>query len=116
MKTAAKLTPNHVVQRVADQIAAEVDDDLVMVNVETGYYYAVSDVARDIWDSIERPTKISNLIDELAKMKGKFSCIKYSRHYCEECMKCSDPRLYCKFRSMCIIWEYAKHGDMDNKP
>ncbi len=63
MKT--QLTPEHIVQRVPDQIAAAVDDDIVMVNVETGYYYAVSDVAREIWEAIERPTRISDLIDDL---------------------------------------------------
>ena len=61
-----KLNVDDVVERVPDQIAAEVDDDLVMVNVETGYYYAVSDVAREIWDAIERPRRISDLIDQLA--------------------------------------------------
>lgn len=65
MPRRSKLTVDDVVERVADQIAAEVDDDLVMVNVETGYYYAVSDVAREIWDAIERPRRISDLIDEL---------------------------------------------------
>ncbi len=55
-----------IVQRVPDQIAAEVDDDVVMVNVETGYYYAVSEVAREIWEAIERPVKVSDLIDDLA--------------------------------------------------
>jgi hypothetical protein len=65
MKSKAKLTPDHVVQRVPDQIAAVVDDDIVMVNVETGYYYAVADVAREIWEAIERPTKVSDLIDDL---------------------------------------------------
>jgi len=59
------LNLDDVVERIPDQIAAEVDDDLVMVNVETGYYYAVSDVAREIWDAIERPRKISDLIDQL---------------------------------------------------
>lgn len=45
--------------------------------------------------------------------EGVYFCQKYSRYFCETCMKCSDPKLYCKFRSMCIIWELVKHGDMD---
>ena len=61
------LTMDSVVQRDPDQIAAKVDDDVVMVNVETGYYYAVSDVAREIWEAIERPRMISELIDVLSR-------------------------------------------------
>jgi hypothetical protein len=26
----------------------------------------------------------------------------------DECCECLDPRLYCKFRTQCVIWERAK--------
>jgi len=54
------------VQRDPDVIAAEADQDLVMVSIANGFYYGVSDVAREIWEAIERPKKISDLIDDLA--------------------------------------------------
>ena len=56
-----------VVQRDPEILAAEADKDLVMVSIANGFYYAVSDVARDIWEAIERPRKVSDLIDDLAK-------------------------------------------------
>ena len=56
-----------IVQRDADVIAAEADKDLVMVSIANGLYYGVSDVAREIWESIEQPKKISNLIDDLVR-------------------------------------------------
>ena len=59
------LTLNSVVQRDPEIISAEADEDLVMVSVATGYYYGLSDVAREIWDAIGRPKKISDLIDDL---------------------------------------------------
>ena len=59
------LTLNSIVQRDPEIIAAEADQDLVMVSVATGYYYGLSDVAREIWDAIERPKKISDLVDDL---------------------------------------------------
>jgi hypothetical protein len=31
-------------------------------------------------------------------------CTKYTIYMCEECLKCSDPDIYCKFRSACTIW------------
>jgi hypothetical protein len=59
------LNLNCVVQRDPDVIAAEADQDLVMVSIANGLYYGVSDVAREIWEAIERPKKISDLIDDL---------------------------------------------------
>jgi hypothetical protein len=46
-------------------MTAEVDRDLVMVSIANGYYYGVSDVAREIWEAIEHPKRVSDLIDEL---------------------------------------------------
>jgi len=59
------LTLNSVVQRDPEIISAEADEDLIMVSVATGYYYGLSHVAREIWDAIGRPRKISGLIDDL---------------------------------------------------
>jgi hypothetical protein len=55
-----------VVQRNPEILAAEADNDLVMVSIANGFYYAVSNVARDIWEAIERPKKVSDLLDDLA--------------------------------------------------
>jgi hypothetical protein len=60
------LNLNCIVQRDPDVIAAEADRDLVMVSIANGLYYGVSDVAREIWETIERPKKISDLINDLA--------------------------------------------------
>ena len=59
---------NSTVQRKTTILTAEVDDDIVMVNVESGFYYGIADVARDIWDAIEQPRKVSDLIGELASV------------------------------------------------
>ena len=61
-----KLNLDCIVQRDPDVIAAEADQDLVMVSIANGFYYGVSDVAREIWEAIEHPKKISDLIDDLA--------------------------------------------------
>jgi len=54
-----------IVQRDPDVLGAEADQDLVMVSIVNGAYYGVSDVAREIWEAIEHPKKISDLIDDL---------------------------------------------------
>jgi hypothetical protein len=55
-----------IVQRSPDVIAAEADQDLVMVSIVSGSYYGLSDVAREIWEAIEQPKRVSKLIDELS--------------------------------------------------
>ncbi len=61
-----ELNRNCIVQRNPEIIAAETDQDLVMVSIANGSYYAVSDVARVIWDAIEQPKKVSDLVNDLA--------------------------------------------------
>jgi hypothetical protein len=36
--------------------------------------------------------------------------MKHNTYLCEECLKCQDPELYCKFRSACPIWFLGKKG------
>ena len=32
-----------------------------------------------------------------------YKCMKYEIFFCEKCLKCNDPDLYCKFRPSCAI-------------
>jgi hypothetical protein len=59
------LTLNSIIQREPEVMAAEADQDLIMVSIATGYYYGISDVAREIWDAIERPKRVSDLVHDL---------------------------------------------------
>ena len=72
------LTLNSIVQRTPEVIAAEADQDLIMVSVATGYYYGVSDVAREIWDAIEHPKRVSDLVS------GLMARYKVTASLCEE--------------------------------
>jgi hypothetical protein len=60
-----KIDFNSVVQRDPNIIAAEAGEDVVMVSIDKGEYYGVSHVAREIWQAIEGPKKVSDLIDDL---------------------------------------------------
>ncbi len=42
-------------------------------------------------------------------------CAKYSRYLCDDCLKCQDPTLYCRYRTMCLIWEFTRHGTPDEQ-
>jgi ferredoxin len=37
-------------------------------------------------------------------------CMKHNIYMCEECIKCPDPKIHCKFRSSCPIWFMDKRG------
>lgn len=37
-----------------------------------------------------------------------FLCSKHIAYMCEECLRCRDPKLYCKFRTSCPIWFMQK--------
>jgi hypothetical protein len=37
-----------------------------------------------------------------------YVCSKYTSYMCEECFQCSDPEIYCKFRTACPIWFVEK--------
>jgi len=37
-----------------------------------------------------------------------YMCMKHGIYLCEDCLKCRDPEIYCKFRSSCPIWFMEK--------
>lgn len=42
--------------------------------------------------------------------ESNFMCMKHNKYLCEECLKCPDPNIHCKFRSSCPIWFMEKRG------
>ncbi|MBT8350637.1 MAG: hypothetical protein KJO26_05310 [Deltaproteobacteria bacterium] len=42
-----------------------------------------------------------------------YLCMKHNIHMCEECMKCRDPEIYCKYRSSCPVSFLSKKGVKD---
>jgi len=32
-----------------------------------------------------------------------YVCLKHGTYLCEDCLRCGDPDIYCKYRSSCII-------------
>jgi len=59
------LTLNSIIQRNSEVITAEADQELIMVSIATGHYYGLSHVGREIWDAIERPKRISDVVSDL---------------------------------------------------
>jgi Coenzyme PQQ synthesis protein D (PqqD) len=80
------LTLNSIIQRDPDVIAAEADQELIMASIATGYYYGLSDVAREIWNAIGRPKRISDLVEDLTASYqiDSFSCEEQTLSFLED--------------------------------
>ena len=44
-----------------------------------------------------------------------YYCSKHQHYLCEECLKCADPEIYCKFRSSCLIHFLEKEKKIKEK-
>jgi hypothetical protein len=59
------ISPESLVSQIEDIIASDIDDEKVMMSVEKGLYYGLDPVGSRVWELIERPVRVSALIDEL---------------------------------------------------
>ena len=72
------LSLQSMIQRDPEVVGADAGEDLVMVSIETGHYYGVSKIAKDIWRMIESPVTVSDLITHL------MTTFEVDRACCEE--------------------------------
>jgi hypothetical protein len=58
-------TDSHIQRDDRNLIISELDDDLVMMNIESGSYLSVNKTGRIIWDKLEQPIVVNDLIKQL---------------------------------------------------
>ena len=56
-----------LVSRAEGFTTAPVQDDLMMLNVEQGAYYSLDPIAAEIWNMLEQPARVRDLVDRLQK-------------------------------------------------
>ncbi len=56
---------NQPIQRNPDMLFSHIDDEVVMMSIETGEYYGLNPVASRIWELLEHPHTMEQLIDKL---------------------------------------------------
>ena len=61
------LNLNSMVKRSSEPLQAGLDDEVVMMSVEKGCYYGLDPVGARIWELLESPKKVSEVVDELLK-------------------------------------------------
>lgn len=63
------ITLNSEVQRDPEQEFSKIDDEVVMLSLKTGEYYALNSVASRIWELIEERKTVNEITDQL---EGEF--------------------------------------------
>jgi len=48
------------------------------------------------------------------EIETDYLCMKDNVYMCQECLKCRNPKIYCKFRSSCLIWFEEKEKKLNN--
>lgn len=61
------ITLDTLASRAEGFSTAPVQDDLMMLNVEQGAYYSLDPIAAEIWNMLEKPTSVRELVDRLQK-------------------------------------------------
>ena len=63
------ITLESIVRRSSDVMASQVDNELVMMDIEHGMYYALNPVGADIWNRLAEPQKVADLC---AQLQGEY--------------------------------------------
>jgi len=60
-----EITLGATVVRSNDVLVSPVDDELVMMDLERGMYYALNATGADIWARLAQPVAVADLCDQL---------------------------------------------------
>jgi len=63
----SEITIDTKVQQNLSMIASKIDNETVMMDIDSGKYFGVDTVGTDIWDKIETPTTLTKVCDLLQK-------------------------------------------------
>jgi hypothetical protein len=59
------INPQSIVCRTDKILFADIDEEVVMMDIEQGTYYGMDDIASQIWNLIEEPIRVSDLCSAL---------------------------------------------------
>ena len=60
-----EITIETIISQIEEIVASDIDGETVMMSIENGQYYGLDDIGSRIWELIEKPIKVSDLIDTL---------------------------------------------------
>ena len=59
------ISTESIVGRIEDIITSDIDNEKVMMSVDKGEYFGLDPIGSRVWEMIEKPIKVSALIDAL---------------------------------------------------
>ncbi|MCQ6558882.1 lasso peptide biosynthesis PqqD family chaperone [Paenibacillus mendelii] len=59
------ITTGHIIGQTEDTLVSNMDQDKVMMSIQTGKYYNLGAIGGRIWDIIETPTTVGRLVEVL---------------------------------------------------
>jgi hypothetical protein len=62
-----ELTSDATVMASTNQLSTYLDGEAIILNLETGIYYGLADVAADIWSQLQQPTTCAAIAAALAE-------------------------------------------------
>lgn len=60
-----EITTDTIISQIEEIVDSDIDGETVMMSIENGKYYGLDTIGSRIWELIEKPIKVSNLIDTL---------------------------------------------------
>jgi hypothetical protein len=59
------INDNSIVKCAEHVVFTEIDGECVILNVASGYYFCLDDIGSKIWELIENPKKVSDIVERL---------------------------------------------------
>ena len=80
------LTKTSVIARSSELVCSDIDGEIVMMSIENGNYYGLDEVGSYIWEILEKPVQVSEIIDQLLLNYEveKASCEKDVMHFLQQ--------------------------------
>lgn len=60
-----ELNPNSIITRNEDLLSGMVDDEAVIMSINSGSYHFINETGRRIWELLEQPKTVAELCDIL---------------------------------------------------
>jgi hypothetical protein len=61
------LSIDSIVSAVGGQLTADLEGEIVILHLESGTYYGLSQVGAQIWNLVQKPTSVGDVRDALLK-------------------------------------------------
>ncbi len=62
-----RLGPEGRISRIPEMLSTDFDQETVLMSIDAGAYYGLEGPARSIWEMLESPSTVAELVERLVK-------------------------------------------------